>query len=153
MNKTIQKYNWPDFDCDVQKIRDFLVNKKLENAIITGIPRGGLCLATSLSHALGIPYVNMSNCDLQAAHEDGRTLVVCEDIYDSGKTFERSIKYFQFWDWKAIIFIFLHAKDKWNFVENGFNVLNKCKVYVAHTGVEEEVYISYAWEYKPWRDL
>lgn len=142
----MSNYTWKNFNADVRKMSMFWLDKRPENGIITGIPRGGLPLAVSLSHALKIPYVNMSNCNLGEVQSDEKTIIVAEDILDTGTAFERNVKYLQFFDWKSIIYVFLHAKEKWNLKENKFNLLNKCQVYVANPNVPEQDWIVYEWE-------
>jgi len=70
------------FDSDTKKIVNRLHNHKF--AGVYGIPRGGLPLATCLSHKLKIPLL-LSPCE---------NCLVVDDIADSGKTLSIHNKYF-----------------------------------------------------------
>lgn len=75
-------YTWNQYQKDIliltNKVRK-ITGRKFNN--IYGIPRGGLVVAVSLSHALGIPLI-LSRDDISP-----NTLVV-DDIVDSGKTLD-----------------------------------------------------------------
>jgi len=75
-------YTWEQYQKDImllaEKIRE-LSERRFQN--IYGIPRGGLIVAVSLSHALGIPIV-LDRQDITPI-----TLVV-DDIADTGKTID-----------------------------------------------------------------
>lgn len=68
---------------------DYLAEKITESQMlieaIYGVPRGGLIIASLLSHRLSIPLI-MSRVSSQ--HENENILVV-DDICDSGKTLEK----------------------------------------------------------------
>ena len=70
-------FNWKDLDGAVKIASNKYKNKKFTG--VYGIPRGGLCLAVSLSHYLNIPLLELpqDNC------------LIVDDIYDSGKTLEK----------------------------------------------------------------
>jgi len=58
---------------------------------IYGLPRGGLPIATHLSHHLNLPLI----LNLLKFSEDypGKQLLVVDDIVDTGKTFERLVEF------------------------------------------------------------
>ncbi|MBI2121856.1 MAG: phosphoribosyltransferase [Candidatus Sungbacteria bacterium] len=72
-----QFYTWQEFDEDMVKIAEWARAKKFQS--VYGIPRGGLVLAVSLSHRLGIPQI-------LSAEDITKTTLVVDDISDSGKT-------------------------------------------------------------------
>ena len=73
-------YSWSEFDADVKKISKWARGKRFKN--IYGLPRGGLPLAVSLSHGLGLPLI------WDKEKISGKTLIV-DDIADTGKTLKR----------------------------------------------------------------
>ncbi|KKU06047.1 MAG: hypothetical protein UX07_C0008G0016 [Parcubacteria group bacterium GW2011_GWA2_45_30] len=73
----ITKYTWREFDEDVEKIAAWALEKKFQG--IYGVPRGGLILAVVLSHRLTIPQI-------LSAEDITKTMLVADDISDSGKT-------------------------------------------------------------------
>lgn len=107
-------YTWQEFDRDIEKIAAWAMPKKLKS--IYGIPRGGLVIATALSHRLGLPL------KLRPEEIDQETLVV-DDISDSGETlleFERSrnmrpvvATLFYHKDTKRMPDFFLREKTDW----------------------------------------
>lgn len=78
------KYTWQNFEKDVDKLVNMIKSYKEIGSIkeVYGIPRGGLILATLLSHKLNIPLI---------IHETKikRTTLIVDDISDTGKTFEK----------------------------------------------------------------
>ena len=74
-------FNWNRFDSAVKKAVSLYKDKKFVG--VYGIPRGGLCLAVTLSHYLNIPLLELpqDNC------------LIVDDIYDSGKTLEKYKNY------------------------------------------------------------
>lgn len=74
-------FNWNRFDSAVKKAVSLYKDKKFVG--VYGIPRGGLCLAVTLSHYLNIPLLDLpqDNC------------LIVDDIYDSGKTLEKYKNY------------------------------------------------------------
>ena len=51
----MKQLNWADFDACVQVLTERHSGRSLN--CVFGIPRGGLCLAVGLSHALGLPLL------------------------------------------------------------------------------------------------
>ena len=74
-------FSWNRFDSAIKKAVSLYKGKKF--AGVYGIPRGGLCLAVTLSHFLDIPLLDLpqDNC------------LIVDDIYDSGKTLDKYKKY------------------------------------------------------------
>jgi hypoxanthine phosphoribosyltransferase len=71
----VEEFTWADFDHAVDELVLRLATLRASFANVYGIPRGGLVLATVLSHRLSLPY---------AKRVTQRTLVV-DDISDSGR--------------------------------------------------------------------
>ena len=74
-------FSWKSFDSAVKRAATTYKNSKFVG--VYGIPRGGLCLAVTLSHQLDIPLLDLpqDNC------------LIVDDIYDSGKTLEKYKNY------------------------------------------------------------
>jgi hypoxanthine phosphoribosyltransferase len=77
-------YSWQEFGEDIDEIVEKLKSRVIKIDGIYGLPRGGLPLAVSLSHALDVPLL----LDGQACTTN--TLIV-DDIADTGK----SLSYFE----------------------------------------------------------
>ena len=76
----MNKLSWLEFDECINSIYKKCKNKKFKG--VYGFPRGGLCLAVTLSHSLGIPLLD----------EPKNNSLIVDDIYDTGHTLEK-IKY------------------------------------------------------------
>ena len=73
----MNKLNWMEFEECV-----FSIYRKCKNKSFVGVygfPRGGICLAVSLSHLLEIPLLE----------EPKNNSLIVDDIYDTGYTLER----------------------------------------------------------------
>lgn len=85
MAKEFIHYSWKDFEQAV----DTIVRRLKQTEIVSqcgrvyGIPRGGLVLAVTLSHRLGMPLATL---DEVVAHGDA---LVVDDISDTGRTLQR----------------------------------------------------------------
>lgn len=75
------EYSWANFDRDVKNLakkiqlvfgKDWFLN-------VYGIPRGGLPVAVCLSHLLKIPLILDEK-------EIGQRTLLCDDIFDTGRT-------------------------------------------------------------------
>lgn len=101
-NTKIIKYTWNDFDKDT----DILINKiresKYQIDVIGGIIRGGLPLATVLSHKLKKP-IETSMIQLRDGEvrrdfwildklDDNKNILFVDDISDTGETFAWILK-------------------------------------------------------------
>ena len=85
-NTTKEFYTWQKYQKDIQALAIKLSeNPKYIFDSIYGIPRGGLVVAVSLSHALNLPMVEVNNIT-------NKTLVV-DDIIDSGETMQKLLNY------------------------------------------------------------
>lgn len=62
---------------------------------IYGVPRGGLPIAVFLSHHLGLQLISEAPSSLYfaLAHEKNRSLLIVDDIVDTGKTIEHYQKH------------------------------------------------------------
>lgn len=85
---------WDEYRKDVHSLADLLREQLLPDyrkeyqPHITGIPRGGLIIAVSLSHLLDLhfvpyPYIGVAG--------NARDLIICDDIFSTGKTFENDL--------------------------------------------------------------
>lgn len=112
-----EHYTWDEYQADIlilaQRIRDDLA---LRPATVYGIPRGGLVLAVSLSHLLGLPMVLSRN-------EIRPDTLVVDDIADTGATLDKLCKQIGFRPMIATLYyrsgsvlrpdIFVRSKTKW----------------------------------------
>ena len=97
----INYFTWSEFDRSVDQIAKQC--KSLEFSGIYGIPRGGLCLAVSLSHKLKINLVS----------EPIKNSLIVDDIYETGITLN------SFKNVEGAMFFVLFSKIKpiwWNTV-------------------------------------
>ena len=85
----MKELNWNQFNEAVTYIVEQCKYKKFTG--VYGFPRGGLCLAVTVSHYLDIPFL---------IHPKEGCLVV-DDIYDSGETMSelKNIKDAEFYVW------------------------------------------------------
>ena len=74
----MKKLSWLEFDDCIYSIYNQCKNKNFDG--VYGFPRGGLCLAVALSHALGIPLLE----------EPQNNSLIVDDIYDTGHTLEKT---------------------------------------------------------------
>jgi hypoxanthine phosphoribosyltransferase len=94
---TLLVQGWREFSSQVEDLRLAILKSGRQYKYITGIPRGGLVLATTLSHQLNLEFkafetVNltvyqhsMSQTDTPSAFHPENTLIV-DDICDTGNT-------------------------------------------------------------------
>ena len=68
--------SWVEFDQVVQRLADRLSSGSF--AGVYGVPRGGLCLAVALSHALERPLLAEPQPDA----------LIVDDVYETGRTLE-----------------------------------------------------------------
>lgn len=94
----------------------YIINelKKQEITHIYGIPRGGNCIATSISYIMNIPM--LTNIKKVKKIDADINLLIVDDIVDSGKTISK----------------LLGKVDKY---DNLINVTTACLVYKQHTSV------------------
>jgi hypoxanthine phosphoribosyltransferase len=72
--------SWDEFDEAVYRIANMYEGRAFNG--IYGFPRGGLCLAVSLSHHLGLPLLSELEPDC----------LVVDDIYETGVTLSRALE-------------------------------------------------------------
>ena len=129
----INYFTWSEFDRSVDQIAKQC--KSLEFSGIYGIPRGGLCLAVSLSHKLKINLVS----------EPIKNSLIVDDIYQTGITLN------SFKNVEGAMFFVLFSKIKptwWNTVnlsekkdwivfpwENTKDFQNDRKIYIKKRGL------------------
>jgi len=118
MNKIY--YSWRQFDRDVVEIARQIWTSDWRPDYLVGISRGGLPLATSLSNYMSIPMKPLEvslrdhgDCvsDLGMADDaaTGKQILICDDINDSGATFNWIVE-----DWQSS-----HRQANWDEVWNG----------------------------------
>jgi len=87
LEKVIVTYN--QFNDQVKKLAEYL--KEIDFAAIYGLPRGGLPIAVHLSHLLEKPIVmSLDQFILEFGRHD--TLLIVDDIVDTGVTYQKLIK-------------------------------------------------------------
>lgn len=116
--------SWEDFDNMIK----FYFNKEYNPALkyqefsgVYGIPRGGLVIATAVSHKLGIP--------LLAA--PAKNCLVVDDIDDTGKTLEH----------------YLTLKSVTVFTWVAKYTLKRDIEHLYHTSFQEDYWVVFPWEY------
>ena len=82
---------WESIDLYVDKIESKIKSKNHKFKALWGIPRGGLVLATMLSHRLDIPLISGNDIPRD------RPLLIVDDIADTGKTLERVLNNIRFY--------------------------------------------------------
>ena len=126
-------FTWCDFDKSVVHIANKC--KSLKFSGIYGVPRGGLCLAVSLSHKLNINLIS----------EPRKNSLIVDDVYETGITLNK------FKDVEGAVFFVLFSKIKptwWNTVyvskksdwivfpwENSLNIKNDRDKYIKKRGL------------------
>jgi len=112
-----EHYSWDQYQADIVMLAGRISeNRQSQPAAIYGIPRGGLVLAVSLSHLLGLPMV------LSRAEIKPNTLVV-DDIADTGATLKKLCEQLGFRPTMATLYyrdgsvlrpdLFVRTRTKW----------------------------------------
>ena len=70
------EFHWQHFDHAVVSLSDQLNGPNISG--VFGVPRGGLCLAVALSHALDLPLLDNPTPDA----------LIVDDVYETGRTLE-----------------------------------------------------------------
>lgn len=78
-------YSWTEYNQDIKELVKQIKAKKLDFDNIYGLPRGGLVVAVSLSHALDKPLI------FDVEKITSRTLLV-DDIIETGGTLRRLVE-------------------------------------------------------------
>ena len=98
----ISKYTWNDFDKDIDIITAKVKESKYQIDVIGGIIRGGLPIATALSHKLKKPIetsmIQIRDGEVRRDYwvldklDDNKNILFVDDICDSGATFSWILK-------------------------------------------------------------
>ena len=88
MNQTIITYN--EFGKMLDELCSQLKKSEIQFAAVNGLPRGGLAIATHISHQLNIPLI--LNLNQFASSFPNQMLLVVDDIIDSGRNFLRFLE-------------------------------------------------------------
>lgn len=87
--------SWDQFNDASQslavRLRERLTKRQIAGSIITGIPRGGLPLAVTLSHLLDVTFISIDSVSpfsLGTGPNCCGRLIVADDIIDTGKTYD-----------------------------------------------------------------
>ena len=74
---------WKQYNLAVLRMMNYYLDNNLNCGAIYGLPRGGLPIAVSLSHALNLPLL-MSYSDKKIITD--KKILVVDDIADTGET-------------------------------------------------------------------
>jgi hypoxanthine phosphoribosyltransferase len=88
---------WREYSYLVEDLKQQILEKGRQYRFITGVPRGGLVLATTLSHQLGLEYKPFERVDLSVYQNNmfdknaytaftPDNMLIVDDICDSGNT-------------------------------------------------------------------
>lgn len=103
-------YTYQDFETGIKRIADYITNSEWAPDIIVGVVRGGTIPAVYLSHRLRKPVLLVHHSTIDnACHtdynvwipqelENGKNILLVEDIVDSGKTLSDIIQ-----SWKLAV--------------------------------------------------
>ena len=72
----MKELSWQQFDQAVSSLAQQFMGRGCSG--VFGVPRGGLCLAVGLSHAMEIPLLLMPSPDA----------LIVDDVYETGRTLE-----------------------------------------------------------------
>ena len=113
-----KKVTWEEVERVVDFFKYIYETRNLEYDYIYGVPRGGLVLATMLSHAIKIPML----VDVSSKLSDKKILVI-DDIADTGNTLNlikksipNSIAFTMYYHQRSVVepYTWLFEKtDKW----------------------------------------
>lgn len=126
---------------------------------IVGLTRGGLVTATMISHYLDVPMHTLkislrdhefteSNCWMAEDAFNGKSILIVDDINDSGATFNYLMN-----DWRKSC---LPNDEKWSNVWNNNvrfcvlvdNMSSKCNIKMDYVGMDNEYndWVEFPWE-------
>lgn len=145
----IKNASWAEVDNHIKEIVDRLRTKKI--SVIIGIGRGGLIPAVCMSHQLGIPmfpimwqtrdgdYKTNLNTLVEAL-ENGDSILVVDDISDTGATLSRVVG--------MLYSISANLKKKINIETAAIYQKPESLFYVHNYGelVNKDDYINFPWE-------
>ncbi len=124
------KLSWIDLEKDTLALAKKIKREKIAFDKIVAIARGGLVFSRILSDLLNLPISNIvisSYKDLKQLKEpdiieestakfDNQTLIVVDEVSDSGKTFIRALSYFKNKNVKKIYTASPYIKPKTSFI-------------------------------------
>lgn len=127
-----KKISWVRFYRDCLLLSQKIQKEKIQLDKIIAIARGGLIVARILSDALSLPISNIvisSYQDLKQLKEpeiieestanfNGQTLLIVDEVSDTGKTFHRVLSYFKNKKVKKIYTACTYIKPKTQFIPN-----------------------------------
>lgn len=127
-----KKISWIRFSRDCLLLSQKIQQEKIQFDKIIAIARGGLIVARILSDALSLPISNIvisSYQDLKQLKEpeiieestanfNGQTLLIVDEVSDTGKTFHRALSYFKNKKVKKIYTASTYIKPKTQFIPN-----------------------------------
>ena len=99
------KMSWPKYTKAIDKIAEYFKAEKFD--VIIGLTRGGLIPAVRLSHTMGTPMLPFNPHFLHANGDERgkvkipispvvvRRVLIVDDISDTGKTFDKCVKFFE----------------------------------------------------------
>lgn len=78
--------SWKRFEKDIHKLANQILTNEIKMrwcySSVYGIPRGGLVIATRLSHLLNVPLINVPLMTKLTSH----STLICDDVSDTGET-------------------------------------------------------------------
>lgn len=127
-----KKISWLKFYRDCLLLSQEIKKDKIQFDKIIAIARGGLIVARILSDALSLPISNIvisSYQDLKQLKEpkiieestanfNGQTLLIIDEVSDTGKTFHQALSYFKNKKVKKIYTASTYIKPKTQFIPN-----------------------------------
>ncbi|GAB4219509.1 MAG: phosphoribosyltransferase [Candidatus Microgenomates bacterium] len=125
-----KKLSWTTFYKDCLNLGKKILSAQIKIDRIIAISRGGLVAARILSDYLQTPISNIvissySNLKqlkepeiIEVAHPDlkNQTILIVDEVSDTGKTFQRALKYFQDHQPKKILTASPYIKPKTSFI-------------------------------------
>jgi xanthine phosphoribosyltransferase len=121
------KISWKKYQQDCHKLASQLKNKKIDKII--AISRGGLVVSRIMSDLLSVPishitiasYANLKQekealiTEVSTKTFDHETILIVDEICDTGKTFMRALSYFKNFPIKKIYTLTLYLKSRSKF--------------------------------------
>lgn len=125
---TFRKISWEKFHQDCLVLSHKLKEVKIDK--IVAISRGGLVPARLLSDLLSIPISHLTITSYENLEQEkepfideaptktfnGETILIVDDVSDTGKTFERALSYFKNFSVKKIYTLAIYRKPHTNHV-------------------------------------
>lgn len=118
------KLTWKEFGDALEKLKKMIIDSGIKYKYVYGIPRGGVAIASYLSHHLNLIYI-----DSPKPYSVTKDLLIVDDIADTGNTLCDFAKY-------NIATIY---KSNWTKIIPEFSVLKK---------EDKNSWIIFPWENK-----